>query len=514
MGWLSREVGSRARVLGLVVAGACAADEPPPPPRGPVAPPDRRVLRVDLAPAVASSELRWGVERAGALTALVELGLLDLPDVLVEVGGAPAPGFADAVRAGAPVWTARLRVAADASAGPDGLAATLVLCDAAAACTEAVARGPADAMPALAAPLLDAAAAQLGRAPAPDVVAAWSAPLSGDPYAALIAGRAAAVLYGLWPAVEGPGDPRVDPVARAPFLDPSMALAWWVAGRVAAPTDPAAASEAFVRAASLGEIRLGLRAAAAATAPDTADAARGWRAILAFAPRDPRVLVGAARALAADGAVDEAEALLRPLPGDAAGDPAVAAVRVVLADARGAVDDAVLAAWMDAAAGDPRPVRRRVERFVAAGDWAAALALLPELAARGDGAAAQAWEAPLRLAAGDRAGAAASARAAGDATTAARIEARAALEADPAARVPALDAAEDPPARAARAARAAAAGEWDAAEAEAAVALALDPWDPGALRRAAEAAEARGRAAEAAVLRERAAFADPGPPAG
>ncbi len=60
-----------------------------------------------------------------------------------------------------------------------------------------------------------------------------SQPPSPDAYATLLAGRSAAVVYGWHPPSSDPGDVRVDPIARAVFLDPKAAVAQWLQGRVA-----------------------------------------------------------------------------------------------------------------------------------------------------------------------------------------------------------------------------------------------------------------------------------------
>jgi len=57
-------------------------------------------------------------------------------------------------------------------------------------------------------------------------------PPSGDDYATLMTGRAAAVVYGWHAPSDAPGDPRLDPVARSVFLDPASPTGQWLAGRM------------------------------------------------------------------------------------------------------------------------------------------------------------------------------------------------------------------------------------------------------------------------------------------
>ena len=118
---------------------------------------------------------------------------------------------------------------------------------------------------------------------------------------------------------------------------------------------------------------------------DSARAENIFRQILDMAPDHPEVIGGLARALIADGRLDEARALLDGAPEGASGDPAVARARSALALAQVAPPDADTAAYESRVAADPDDHEARYElagALMAAGDRDAAADHLLESIAR------------------------------------------------------------------------------------------------------------------------------------
>jgi hypothetical protein len=198
--------------------------------RTPVPPSNRGVVLVQLTAASPTAEFSRSLELCGLATGLYELGLNDLPHLVAgEERAGASPGLGRPIRTRAEQWTARLGL------GPqDGaLALEGVLCDPTGLCRTQTETAPREELHAAVARLLVWTAGELRVELLPEVQAAWLLPPSKDPYAVLVAGRAAATLYGTWPAAEGLalGDRRRDPIDRAVYIDPKQGLSAWVLAR-------------------------------------------------------------------------------------------------------------------------------------------------------------------------------------------------------------------------------------------------------------------------------------------
>lgn len=351
-------------------------------------------------------------DRAGLVTALVELGLSDLKGVVPRVGDAPvAPGLPqDPI---ADVWKLELAVRADPA-----LTVGAALChgDNCETVPDAVAPGTVDPTPAIA-ELLDDVAASLGRPPTAEVRRTWTQRGTRDDYAARVAGRSANVFYGLAPPPEKVGNRGSDPVARAWFLDPGMPVAGWMAARAEGRENPAIALR---RASQARPSSLVLLAGLAGAQPDRRSAAPLYDELLRRAPFDRRFLVAIAANRLAMGNANEASQILDALGPGAGRIPSVARLRVQIADATGVKDlESLLQRWRRADPLDAEPVRRLVHARVATGRYAQARDLLPELRRRGfdtDG-----LELAVLFALGDREGAASVAQRTGQADLASRL---------------------------------------------------------------------------------------------
>lgn len=381
-------------------------------------------VRVELDVAPPPAQVGRGTELLGLAVVLVEMGLSDLPGVVPVVAGVPpSPGLSEALST-AERWNGVISLS-------PGSELHLELCDAD-ACEGMTVPVALDTAHQAAATLLDAASDWLGRPAAVAVSTGWRQPVSKDPYAVLLTGRGAAVLYGLRePASDDAlGDRRRDPVDRAVYVDPLSAPAAWVLSRRDAERgEPSRARGVLPRAMGARPTSTVLYADDAALADLAARpivARRAWLDVLDRAPLDPRYVVPAAWSALRAGEIDDAAHALDALPDWAQGEARVVELRVALADA--AVDaeatDELLARWQEAAPTDPRPVERRIRAFVRSQDYAAASGLLEEWRTRGASAEADRLAVPLHLALGDAAEAAALARKLGLDDAAVRIEAR------------------------------------------------------------------------------------------
>ena len=234
-------------------------------------------------------------------------------------------------------------------------------------------------------------------------------------------------------AEEAIGDRRRDPVARAPFLDPGMPVARWIAGR-----------RAWSRGSSLEARDHFAAAAAARPASDlllvdvaTAWAATGRPATAAALwnrsrrPVDPRWALARAHANLDAGSTEQAVAIVGALPLEVREEAGVAELLVLASESLGedaARLDALLFDWQRADEADPAPVRRRIALRVRQRRYAEALELTDELAQRGAGDEAG-RKAVALLVALDRLDEAAARAEQTDPHLAARIRARAALSA-------------------------------------------------------------------------------------
>lgn len=475
---------------------------------------ERAVVEVRLAPAEVAPGVSPRDELGGLFTALLESGLTDLADVAAMVDGVPpSPSLVDRLQTGAVIWTGRPTI----TPASDGLSFSLLLCNAEGLCLDHDARGTRDAPHVAVASLLDQAARTLERQPVAGVAATWSLPQSADAYAVLMEGRSGAVFYGLRvaPSPAARGDWRRDPIARAVYIDPSMAVAWWLRGRDQLRWDETHdARESFTRAAIGKPMSVLFQADEAATLAmlHKWDAAwQAWQDVDQRSPADPRFAVQRARAALHAERVKEALAILDALPGRYQDERAVAELRVAIAEATGESSnyDELLARWQRAAPTDPEPVRRRIRIRVEAGDFREALELTDELERRGQREEAARLAMALAIGLDRFATAADKAEALGLPAVASRVRLREALERDDRAVPSMLTEADDPVAHVVAGERLLRAGDTVGALMHAEAALAAEPYFPEALDLQARALEAAGRGADATVARLKLRSADP-----
>jgi tetratricopeptide (TPR) repeat protein len=394
-------------------------------------------LVVVLEPPLVTGQFRWEAESAGLSTLLVEVGLSELAGVQVEVqGNPPPPGLERQVGAErVERWTGRLRLGLD----PKALDLELELCTPdGARCRSTSATGTREAPERAVPPLLTFASEVLGRAPAAGTAGQWAIPVSADPYAVLVAGRASATWYGLLPAVpiEKEGEPY-DNIAKAVRIDPSMALAQWLLARRYAQRSRWDRASMHFTAAREGRPFQPVFAADQATAlrneGKLGAAADTLDGLVQLAPRDPRFVLLHAETLLAAGRLEDARVAIDALQVDWPRDAGAAEARVKLADARGetAITDELLAHWADTDRSAVEPVRRQVQLRVRAGRFADAWEMLPELRRRGAHVLADGFEVPVGVALGRWDEAARAAERSGQASVAARIRARRDLEQRP-----------------------------------------------------------------------------------
>lgn len=372
---------------------------------------------------------RFDAELRGLATTVLELGLSDLPGVIVRVPGDSPP----------PVWALHRPHAERSYTGTfhaggtaEALTLTLTLCEGEACRTHSATGSREAPYPALAA-LLTGAAEQLGAPVEPAVSAAWSVPGSKDTYAELITGRGCATYLGLMPPPADPADRKQNAVLRAVFIDPGHPIAQWMWARWQIYTLPGAGSGAdTLRRAALARpssplLRADLATTLALTGKGD-EAALVWQGLAEQAPADPRWVIPYATTLTDLGRAREARAVLDRLPPSLQRDPAYTALAVRVAEGMGEADlDPLLARWQDADPASDAPVRRRIQQRVADGRYADALALLSVLRTRAPGPQTDALEVALLTATGQLD--AAADRAPDD--VAERLRARSALEADP-----------------------------------------------------------------------------------
>ncbi|TNE90523.1 MAG: hypothetical protein EP330_07910 [Deltaproteobacteria bacterium] len=425
----------RIPLLAALLAGCGPAPSEELPASAEAAVVERAVLHVAdvhlLLPNV--PEGRWGQERAGLVSALIELGLADIEGVVPRIAGlAPSPGLRQVVTADAERWEASVSVSLD----PWEVGLTVCEQDGPCELHRSEAGSPTEPSPAVA-EVLDQTAAQLLRRPDPEARETWAAPVSDDPYATLLAGRGAAAFYGLGPVVKqtAVGDAKRDPITRAVRVDPGMAVASWLLARREYDRDlPFAARGLVVRGflSRPSPVFSADEGACFALEDKASSARRVWDGLSARAPSDLRFLAPTASARLAAGALDETASLLADWPDAVLRHPAIAELRVALAEARGELDgyDDLLAIWQAADPTDPEPVRRRVQIRVRAEAYDEALPLTDELARRGAEAESRDLATALLAALGRWSEAAASAETAGKSTLAARLRARGALEKD------------------------------------------------------------------------------------
>lgn len=499
----------RAYHLVAVVASVAACGEEAPLREPPVAPDDPAPppILVSISLPAPAPAVRWHEELGGTLVAHLEIGLADLPGVIAEVSGTPrAPGF------DGPIWPDASLVTVRPSIAPAGdeVRFEVEVCHFSAPCSNHSATSTREAPAAAIAELLGALAEDLGRAPAPGAARAWARPPSRDSYAVLLEGRAAGVFYGIMPTADAPeGDPRRDPIRRAVLVDPKMPVAGWILGRRELERGRLGVARSVLDRGLLARPTSVALIVASARAEERYGSSRGaqerWVELVERAPDDLRFVLPRFDAALSWSDFDSAQAILEQVPPRYAGVALVLAARVALLEARGEVaDDALLARWQAASPADTDPVRRRIAARVRAGRYAEALELVPELERRGLVDEVLDLQIALRVAVGDREGAAEVAASGGRPEVGRAL--RAALAATPAERVTALADVGSP---VLLAEALLASGDPTGALQSVDQALSLRPHDPRALHVRGTALVALGRSNEASRAFEAAESADP-----
>jgi len=514
--------GVLAVLLGVlaVLETACGTDpavEAPavPTPLAPIGPTPVVVVTIELR-AIEGEERRL-VEQRALVTAEIESGLSDVMGVVPAVENVPvSPGLSGRVESDADRW--RLRVRVD-QPERESMIIALELCGTAttATCAALSEECADDPTPAVAA-LLPRIASLIGRKPLAGAEAMWAKTPSRDRYARLILGRAAATWYRLIPPVpaESIHDRRLDPIERALYIDPRMALGHWIAGRRRFESkDYAGARNAFSRAGLAAPdrvIHLAEEATALAALAQTEAALSAWGQVATRAAEDARFAVPRARVFLAMGRPRDAVALLDALGPRFQGDPRVLELRVSLAEVMGGrpEDQMLLEQWQAADPSSPEPVRRRIALAVRAPALDVAYALVPELERRGAIEEAARLRLALATSLGKLDDAIAAARALGLAPVAQALELRRAIEqhATPATMEPL--AVGDPIGQIAVGEAYLGAGDPTHALKLADAVLEGEPWLPEALVLRATALAALGRADEAKDAWARVRAADPG----
>ncbi len=375
---------------------------------------------------------RWDVEFQGLATTALELGLSDIPGVLVRVQtDAPPPTWALQRPAAEQLWQATFTGAGT----PEALTLTLELCKQRGACVSRSATGPREHPYPMFSELLEGAAEDLGRPVGESVLAAWKKPGSKDTYAELITGRGCATYLGLMPPPVEPESKKLNPVLRAVFIDPGQPIAQWMWARWQVYAVPGGGTAAdTLRRASLARPSSPLITADLATTlmltgkPE--ESVLVWQGLNDAAPTDPRWMTPLADALLRIGRPLEARTALERLPPSFQADPVHAELQVRIAESMGKDDlDPLLAHWQATNTTSPEPVRRRIQHRVAEGKYADALTLIGALRSRAPGPQTDDLEVALLTATGQIDAAADRA----PEGVSARLRARAAREADPAA---------------------------------------------------------------------------------
>jgi hypothetical protein len=360
----------------------CTAEQPANQEAGPSEP---HVERVDFVTVRfrAERELQHRAEYAGLTLLLLEGGIAELANVVPVIdGGPPPPSLGSAVDPEGRAWILSLE-----DRGDDAVVRLSgELCRVASNDRCAPLSGSADRakLESAVASVVRGVAVRLGRTVLPPLRAIWVRPVSKDPYARLITGRAAAVLYGLHPPSDAPNDRRKDPLARATFLDPTIDLAHWLDGRARfLRKELTEACAAFERAAILGRGRVIMRAdlAHCRAASGARDALSDWNDV----PNELRFALGRIESAVAVQAHDPARKGLDALPERYRDSARVLELEVALRDAagRGVDVEALLERWQRASPFDPTPVLRRARLALLSARYEDAAALASELEKRG-----------------------------------------------------------------------------------------------------------------------------------
>ncbi|MEN0065475.1 MAG: hypothetical protein AAGA48_25245 [Myxococcota bacterium] len=452
-------------------------------------------IEVTITPPVPSGQ-RFETETVARILRTIEGTLLAVPRVVPRIGDVDlAPGIEASPQSALGPWSLSFAV----STSNRSIEMRLMTCAPNGGCEEDVvfAEGTPESIGGLAvAKILD----RLDLTVAGASANCMSTQPSKDDYHSLIAGRGAAVVYGLLEPTEV-GDRDDDPSERAIYLDPKSGLGNWMAARARFARGALDSAEtAVTKAVDRCPGHLGIAADAARIALEL-DKVEDAIALLEGAKGsadDPRLMPLWLDAWVRTDRIDDAETLGLRANATFPDDPNVARVLAELAKAQGHMEEYEnwVQAWSDRSNGDPEPARRLIGIMARDNRWKEAWSAISVLESRGAAEEARQWKVTAGLALERYRDAAEAA----DPVTAKRIQARAALEGLAGYSV---DLADDPTAEAhlARAAQAVGYGENEKALAQAEAALRLRPYWPEALEIKAEAMRALGRNEQATVAR-------------
>lgn len=444
---------------------------------------------------------------------LYETGLADLSGVVPHYDRhGPPPGVDRWLTGESAHWNARFSFAYDR----DTVQVVLRLCPSDGPCKGASASGSREAPEGVVTELLVWTAGELAKPVPAGLVETWSKPLSSDRYAVLILGRAAASWYGMIDPVDPDqrGIPSKDPLTRVMLIDPSMSLPHYLLGRRALDMGRASkAAQSFERARTSSPDRFVFEAAMAAAVSAGGqghEARKSWDDLDTRWPGDSRFVIPRIEAYLASSLAAEAQTLVGELPDRFDHDPEIARLRVEIADQLGPGSDyeQLIAAWEEAAAYDPEPVRRHIALRLRGGRLEEAFELLGKLEARGATTEAKQMMIALGAGIGRFDEAARQAVLVGSDALAERLQLRAALEKNPREIPPALLRIPDTDARL-LAAKLRSALEPEQALADVRALLRRDRFLAEAIALEVRLLEKLGRSDEAVQARERLQFADP-----
>ena len=382
-------------------------------------------VEVQLTPPRVTGAFRWEKETVARVLRTFEAHLHAAPGVVVRVGErAPPLGVRSAPKSRLGPW--------DVSFAMVGSPASLTLeaqaCGPREGCDKVVVNTNAEATELGASEAAVKVMAMMGVNASAETLECLSGPPSRDAYASLVAGRGAAVLYGLVePAIDG--DRSKDPSERAVYLDPSMGLAQWVAGRRRFARDELDNAAYSLREAHEAcPTHMGFAADLAQVEMARGKVRRAVELVegLGDVEDDPRLVQLRLDTWIRTDRLQQAEALGQRANQTFPDDPHVAEVLANLAVALNKPEDheVWLNEWMKRSPEDPEPVRRLVSILALGGRWNEAWDAAAELEKRGESDEAQRWRVTVGLALGRYDEAAASA----DPHVATRIRARATLE--------------------------------------------------------------------------------------
>jgi len=462
-------------------------------------------ITVRIQPPALTGEGRFEAETVARILRTVEGTLLAVPAVVPRIPDVPLPpGISLAPTSTEQEWSVSLLVTLD----HESTRLVLNTCPPRGSCDDDIISGegsPEEMGGRAAARLLD----RLEQLVPGSSAACMATPPSKDSYHSLIAGRGAAVVYGLLEADEI-GHITDDPSERALLLDPKSGLANWMAARARferGELDRAERAITKAHASCPGHLGFAADAARIALEQGKVDDALAMLEGARGAADDPRLIALWLDAWVRAGRIADAETLALRADATFTGDANVARTLAELARAQDDLDEYEqrLGEWSDRAGDDPEPARQLLRLFADQDRWTDAWRAIRELEQRGAGEEARQWKVSVGLALENYAEAASAA----DPVTAQRIWARAALEGKHGGKRFDLSEDDSPEADLALGEYVLSQGAEELALRHAEQALRKRPWWPEALELKQKALKALGRHEQAAVARNQWLAAEP-----